>query len=67
MFLVLAIDELQYLRSFESGDAYNDVLKPLKTPRFLEKKLIELKSKAFGYFVRLHTTLKYDSVFTSGG
>ena len=51
-----AIDELQCIRCFDSGDAYNEVLKPLKKPRFLEKELIERKSKVCGYFVRLYAT-----------
>ena len=39
----------------------------LKKPRFLEKKLIERKSKICGYFVRLYDTWKYDNILTSGG
>lgn len=56
MFLVCAIDELQRLLCFDSGGAYNDVLKPLQKPRFLEKTLIERKNKVCVYFVRLYAT-----------
>ena len=41
MFLVWAVEESQLPRCFDSGEVCNGVLQPLKTSRFLEKKLIE--------------------------
>jgi hypothetical protein len=56
MFVMCATGEMQRLLCFDSGDAYNDGLKPLQKPWFPEKKLTERNSKFCGYFVRLYAT-----------